>query len=36
VAAEQITREIELLRARRATHSDVETETRKTRRAREN
>jgi hypothetical protein len=35
LAAEQITREIELLRARRATHV-VETETRKTRRAREN
>lgn len=36
VAAEQITREIELLRARRATHSVVETEARKTRRTREN
>jgi tetratricopeptide (TPR) repeat protein len=35
LAAEQITREIELLRARRATHA-VETETRKTRRVREN
>jgi hypothetical protein len=36
LAAEQITREIELLRARRATHSVVETDARKTRRAREN
>ena len=36
LAAEQITREIELLRARRATHSVVETETRRTRGAREN
>jgi tetratricopeptide (TPR) repeat protein len=36
LAAEQITREIELLRARRATHSAVETETGKSRRAREN
>ncbi len=36
LAAEQITREIELLRARRATHSVVETEQGKTRRAREN
>ncbi len=36
LAAEQITREIELLRARKATHSVVETDARKTRRAREN
>jgi len=36
LAAEQITREIELLRARRATHSVVETDAGKTRRAREN
>jgi len=35
LAAEQITREIELLRARRATHNAVETEARKTRRARD-
>jgi hypothetical protein len=36
LAAEQITREIELLRARRATHTVVETDASKTRRAREN
>jgi tetratricopeptide (TPR) repeat protein len=36
LAAEQITREIELLRARRATHSVVETDGKKSRRAREN
>jgi len=36
VAAEQITREIELLRARRATHSVVETDGRNTRHVREN
>jgi tetratricopeptide (TPR) repeat protein len=36
LAAEQITREIELLRARRATHSAVETEAGNTRRARKN
>ena len=36
LAAEQITREIELLRARKATHSVVETDAGKTRRAREN
>ena len=36
LAAEQITREIELLRARKATHSVVETEAGKTRRARKN
>jgi tetratricopeptide (TPR) repeat protein len=35
LAAEQITREIELLRARRATHNAVETEARKARRARD-
>jgi tetratricopeptide (TPR) repeat protein len=36
LAAEQITREIELLRARRATHRVVETDTKKPRRVREN
>ena len=36
LAAEQITREIELLRARRATHSVVETDGRKTQNVREN
>ena len=36
LAAEQITKEIELLRARRATHSVIETERGKNRRAREN
>ena len=36
LAAEQITKEIELLRARRATHTVVETDASKTRRAREN
>lgn len=36
LAAEQITKEIELLRARRATHSVIETERGKSRRAREN
>src|SRR5215813_3169392 len=36
LAAEQITKEIELLRARRATHNAIETEQGKTRRAKEN